>query len=256
VESLIPEDALAELNARFETAEPQEILRWALLESGLERVAVASAFQSEGTAILHMAARIRSDVPVLFLETGFHFAETLAFKERLTERLGLNVVDLTGDYTVESQAEKFGPRLYERNPDLCCDLNKVIPFNRALRELDAWVTGMRRDSSFTRADTPILDQYEMEPGNTLVKVNPIANWTRRDAWAYLKEHDLPRNPLYDMGYASIGCAPCTRMVFPGEDERAGRWSGVGKIECGIHTREADGQAEPVAVPDLAGKRTG
>ena len=241
MQTLLPIDVIVELNARFEHAHPQEILRWALLESGLERVALASAFQAEGTAIMHMATDIRPGVPVLFLETGFHFKETLEFKQRLTEQLGLNVVDLTGDYTVEQQAEKFGPRLYERNPQLCCDLNKVVPFNRALRQLDGWITAMRRDSAWTRANTPILDQYEMEPGKTIVKINPIANWTRREAWAYLKEHDLPRNPLYELGYASIGCAPCTRTVYAGEDERAGRWSGIMKTECGIHAQEHDNQ---------------
>jgi phosphoadenosine phosphosulfate reductase len=147
VQTLLDEALIRDLNARFETAEPQEILAWALDASGLERVCVASAFQAEGTAVIHMAAQIRPEVPILFLETGFHFAETLAFKQRLRETLGLNVVDLTGDYTVDAQTAEFGPRLYERNPKLCCELNKVIPFNRALRHYDAWVTSMRRDSS-------------------------------------------------------------------------------------------------------------
>lgn len=243
---MLSEERIEELNARFEGAPPEQILRWALQDSGLEKVAVASAFQREGTCLIHMAAQIRPDVPILFLETGFHFAETLAFKEKLTEEMGLNVVDLTGDHTVDSQAEAYGPRLYERDPSLCCELNKVIPFNRALRGFDAWVTGMRRDSSWTRRDTPILLQYELEPGKTLLRVNPIANWTKRDAWAYQKEHQIPHNPLYDLGYASIGCAPCTRIVFPGEDERAGRWSGTGKIECGIQSPEAERSEEASA----------
>jgi phosphoadenosine phosphosulfate reductase len=237
MQPLLAEDVRA-LNDRLEGEQPQEIVRWALQDSGLERTAIASAFQVEGTCIIHMGVQVQPDVPILFLETGFHFAETLAFKQRLAEQLGLNVVDLIGDHTVESQAEAYGERLYERNPDLCCELNKVIPFNRALRKLDGWLTAMRRDSAWTRRNTPIVDQYELEPGKQIVKVNPIANWTRRDAWAYLKEHRLPHNPLYELGYASIGCAPCTRMVFPGEDERAGRWSGVGKTECGIHEQEA------------------
>jgi phosphoadenosine phosphosulfate reductase len=241
----LPENLVRELNQRFETAEPQAILRWALEESDLERIAIASAFQAEGTCVMHMAVQVRSDIPVLFLETGFHFAETLGFKERLTEQLGLNVVDVVGDYTEDTQADAFGPRLYERDPTLCCQLNKVTPFNRVLRGMDAWITSMRRDSAWTRTRAPIIDQYEHEPGLTLVKVNPIANWTKRTVWAYLREHGIPHNPLYDLGYASIGCAPCTRMVFPGEDERAGRWSGQMKTECGIHvgeTHEQDGAA--------------
>jgi phosphoadenosine phosphosulfate reductase len=236
--TLLSERELVQVNERLEHAEPSEIVRWALLESGLERVAIASAFQAEGTCVMHMATRIRPDVPVLFLETGFHFAETLAFKAQLTERLELNVTDLVGEHTVESQAAAFGPRLYERDPDRCCDINKVQPMLGALRELDAWITAFRRDSSPTRSTSPIIDRYEFEPGRWIVKINPVVNWTRRDTWAYLAEHDLPRNPLYDLGYASIGCAPCTRMPFAGEPERAGRWAGLSKWECGIQQRES------------------
>jgi phosphoadenosine phosphosulfate reductase len=229
------------LNERFESAEPSEVLRWALEDSGLERVAIASAFQAEGTVVIHLATRIRPDVPILFLETGFQFAETLAFKQRLTELLGLNVVDLVGEYSNERQEAEFGPRLYERDPELCCEINKVRPMFEALRGLDAWITSVRRDSSPTRADTPIVDRYELEPGREIVKVNPMATWTRQQVWRYLKDHDLPHNPLYDLGYASIGCAPCTRLRFSGEPERAGRWAGIAKWECGIHVNESAGQ---------------
>ena len=239
---MLDEAQVTDLNVRFEHATPQEMLGWALVGSGIERVAVASAFQREGTAIIHMATRIRPDIPVLFLETGFHFAETLAFKEQLTERYGLNVVELTGEHTVASQEAAFGPRLYERDPDRCCRINKVEPFQRALEGFDAWITGMRRDSAWTRARSPLVTCYEVSPGHPIVRINPIANWTQRDVWAYLKEHDIPHNPLYDLGFASIGCAPCTRAVAPGEDERAGRWSGTGKIECGIQAPEAQLQA--------------
>jgi len=237
-QTLLSERDLAAVNERLERCDPSEIVRWALLESGLERIAVASAFQAEGACVMHMATRIRPDVPVLFLETGFHFAETLAFKAQLTDLLDLNVTDLVGEHTVESQEAAFGPRLYEREPDRCCDINKVRPMLGALRELDAWITAFRRDSSPTRATSPIVDRYEFEPGRWIVKINPVVNWTRRDTWAYLADHDLPRNPLYDLGYASIGCAPCTRMPFAGEPERAGRWAGLSKWECGIQQREA------------------
>jgi phosphoadenosine phosphosulfate reductase len=249
MQTLIGEDLIREMNAALEAAGPEEIVRWALEDSGVQRIAVASAFQAEGTAIIHMAVSVRPEVPVLFLQTGFHFAETLAFKERLSELLGLNVVDLTGDETVESQGRRYGDRLYERDPKRCCQLNKVVPLNRAFESLDGWITGMRRDSAWTRKDTPILSRTELDSGKALLKVNPIANWSRREAWAYLSEHDLPHNPMYDLGYSSIGCAPCTRMVFPGEDERAGRWSGLLKTECGIHVREAAAQDEPDDDPD-------
>ncbi|MFL5797125.1 MAG: phosphoadenylyl-sulfate reductase [Actinomycetota bacterium] len=242
-----PDDLIDDLNSRFEHEEPREILRWALVDSDLERVAVASSFQAEGTCVIDMAAKLRPEVPILFLETGFHFAETLAFREQLAERLGLNVVDLVGEHTVESQAATFGERLYEREPDECCRINKVEPFAEALHGFDAWITALRRDSSPSRAAIPILEQYQLEPGRWMLKVNPVAKWTRREAWDYLRQNDLPHNPLYDLGYAQIGCAPCTRTVFTGEDERAGRWDGSQKVECGIHVRST-AQPQPSEVP--------
>ena len=238
--TLLSDDDLRSLNERFEDARPAEIVQWALAESGLVGVALASAFQAEGTCVMHMATRVRPDVPVLFLETGFHFAETLTFKQELTERLGLNVVELRGAYTPETQQEAFGPRLFERAPERCCEINKVQPMLEALRGREGWVTAFRRDSSPTRANAPIVDRYELESGAWIVKVNPVATWTRRDTWAYLREHALPHNPLYDLGYGSIGCAPCTRMPFPGEHEREGRWAGLSKWECGIQERGSGG----------------
>jgi phosphoadenosine phosphosulfate reductase len=238
VKTLLPAAEVSSLNQKFEDSHPLDILRWTFDQSGLERVAIASAFQAEGTVVMHLATTLRPDVPILFLETGYQFAETLAFKEQLTERFGLNVLDLVGEYTVEQQAAALGPRLYERDPELCCELNKVQPMFEALRDLDAWVTAFRRESSPTRAWAPFVEQYELEPDRWIVKVNPMAAWTKQQVWRYLKEHDLPHNPLYDLGYASIGCAPCTRMQFPGEPERAGRWAGLSKWECGIHQAEA------------------
>jgi phosphoadenosine phosphosulfate reductase len=242
--TLLSDDDIAALNLGFEDAQPSDILSWALEKSGLDRIAIASAFQTEGTVVIHMATRIVPDVPILFLETGFQFAETLAFKEQLTERLELNVVDLVGEYTTDRQAAEFGPRLYERDSELCCELNKVRPMFEALRGLDAWITSVRRDSSPTRAQTPIVERYELEPGRAIVKINPMANWTKPQVWRYLKEHDLPHNPLYDLGYSSIGCAPCTRLRFAGEPERAGRWAGIAKWECGIHVNETARQGSP------------
>jgi phosphoadenosine phosphosulfate reductase len=243
MQTLLPDEELLALNIAFEQAHPREILSWALETSGIERIALASAFQTEGTVVMHMATQIRPRIPILFLETGYQFAETLAFKQQVTDRLSLNVVDLYGEYTVERQAEEFGPRLFERDPEMCCDLNKVRPMFEALRPFDGWITALRRDSSPTRANAPFVDQYEIEPGRWMVKINPMATWTHQDVWRYLKEHDLPHNPLYDLGYSSIGCAPCTRMRFAGEPERAGRWAGKPKWECGIHTEEASKQAK-------------
>jgi phosphoadenosine phosphosulfate reductase len=238
LQTLLPADELVALNDRFEAAHPREIVSWALERSGLERIAIASAFQAEGTIVMHIATQMRPDIPILFLETGYQFAETLAFKEQLAERMSLNVVDLVGTYTVKRQAEVMGPRLFERDPETCCDLNKVQPMFEALRGLDAWITAFRRESSPTRATAPFVQQYELEPDRWIVKVNPMAAWSGRDVWAYLKEHDLPHNPLYDLGYSSIGCAPCTRMRLPDEPERAGRWAGLSKWECGIQVTPA------------------
>jgi phosphoadenosine phosphosulfate reductase len=239
MQTLLPSDELVALNIAFEDAHPREVLSWALERSGLERIAIASAFQAEGTVVMHLATRIRPDIPILFLETGYQFAETLAFKEQLAERMGLHVLDLVGEHTVAGQAAELGPRLFERDPERCCELNKVQPMFQALRELDAWITAFRRESSPTRATASFVQQYELEPGRWIVKVNPMAAWSRPQVWAYLKEHDLPHNPLYDLGYSSIGCAPCTRMRFADEPERAGRWAGLSKWECGIQTVPAE-----------------
>ncbi len=244
MDTLLSDEQIVGLNARFEQAHPREIIEWALGDSGLERVAIASAFQADGTVVMHMAAQIRPDVPVLFLETGYQFAETLAFKERYADLVGLKVIDLYGEHTVESQAAEHGPRLYERDSDRCCEINKVRPMMDALRDLDGWITAFRRDSSPTRADAPFVQRYEVVEDRWIVKINPMAAWSRAQVWGYLSEHDLPHNPLYDLGYASIGCAPCTRLRFAGEPERAGRWAGLSKWECGIHTDEAASQPKP------------
>lgn len=240
---VLPDEEVARLNERFEAGDPGEILEWALTDERLSNIAIASAFQADGTAVMHMATRIRPGLRVLFLDTGFHFAETLALRDEIVGRLGVEIVNLKGEFaSPEEQERAVGPRLYERDPNRCCDINKVRPFIAALRGLDAWVTSLRRDSSPTRADTPIVDQYELEPGKWIVKVNPVANWHRLDARRYLEEHDLPANPLYQLGYASIGCAPCTRLRLPGEPERAGRWAEKPKWECGIHQRESATQS--------------
>ena len=253
MQTLLSTDELLARNEAFERAHPAEIVRWALEDSGLDRIAIASAFQAEGTVVMHLATQIRPLIPILFLETGFQFAETLAFKEQMTERLGLNVVDLVGQRTVAEQEAAEGPRLYERDPVRCCEMNKVQPMLEALRGLDAWMTAFRRDSSPTRAGAPFVEQYELEPARMIVKINPMAGWSRRDTWEYLREHDLPHNPLYDLGYTSIGCAPCTRTRFAGEPERAGRWAGKARWECGIHT---GGAALQEIGPDPSPDRSG
>lgn len=224
-------DALKAQSAALEGRSPVEILSFAL--ATWDRIAISTGFGPEGCALVHMAVGLRPDLPIFTVDTGFLFAETVALRERFVERYQINLTVLEGKTSLIEQARLYGPRLYERDTDRCCALRKVEPTERALDGLDAWIAGLRRDQSASRAGIDILERYEHR-GAPLVKVNPLANWTRGDTWRYLLDHDVPYNPLLDQGYRSIGCAPCTRPVGADEDERAGRWDGQ-KQECGIHT---------------------
>jgi phosphoadenosine phosphosulfate reductase len=217
---------------------PRGILEWAAATTG--DLAVATSFQSSGLAILHMLTGIREDVPVLFLDTGFHFPETLAFRDRIVEMWDLNLVVLTGEHkSAQGQAEIHGAELYRRDPDRCCFINKVEPLQRALEAFDGWISGLRRDQSPLRADTPLVEAQLLPSGKEILKIHPLAHWTKADVDRYLVDHSIPTHPLLEQGFASIGCWPCTRAVRPGEDERAGRWDGFGKAECGIHSFGVD-----------------
>lgn len=219
---------------RLDHGEPQDILRWTA--ESIPSLAVATSFQSSGLVILHMLEGIRRGLPVLFLDTGFHFRETHEFKARIVEMFDLNLVELRGDHgSVEGQTAVYGPELYKRDPDKCCHINKVEPLQRALEEYDGWISGIRRDQSPLRAGTPIIEAQMLPSGNETLKIHPLANWTREQVSAYLKENGIPTHPLLEKGFRSIGCFPCTRRIEEGEDERAGRWEGLTKTECGIHT---------------------
>jgi phosphoadenosine phosphosulfate reductase len=225
----------AELKARsaaLETATPEEILRFAF--ASYPRIAISTAFGPEGCALIDLAWRIEPKVMVFTVDTDFLFPESVSLRERFVEKYHLDLTVLKGSVTLEEQERRHGLRLYERDTDTCCALRKVEPTRRALVGLDAWIAGLRRDQSGTRAHIDILERYDHDDGTPLVKVNPLARWTRKDTWKYLLDHDVPYNPLLDQGYTSIGCWPCTRPVGEGEDERAGRWGGQ-KAECGIHT---------------------
>ncbi len=218
----------------LEDATPQGMLGWA--SSTIDRLAVATSFQSSGLVILHMLRELRPDVPVLFLETGFHFPETLAFRDQIAEMWDLKIVDLRGEHgSLQGQNEQYGTELYKRDPDKCCFINKVEPLQKALEEYDGWISGLRRDQSPLRADTPIVEAQLLPSGNEVLKIHPLAHWTKADVESYTSEHGIPTHPLLERGFASIGCWPCTRAIKPGEDERAGRWEGLGKNECGIHS---------------------
>lgn len=220
---------IAQLNAEFEKKTPQEIIAWAVKEFS-PKIAVSSSFGSTSAVLLHMAAQVQPGIRILFLETGFHFPETLAFRDDLIRRLNLNVENLKSVMPREEFRKVYG-NLYERDPDKCCYLNKVEPLKIALAGLEAWITAIRRGQTEERKNVQFVEEYE----GGIYKINPLAFWTSKQIWEYLKAHDLPYHPLFEQGFTSIGCAPCTRCTSPGENERAGRWSGSQKKECGIHT---------------------
>jgi len=222
------EHTAAEANARLETASAAHLADWAIATFG-KRLIVAASMQD--TILPHLFGTRLEGVDTLFLETGYHFAETLATRDEAALRLPITVVNALPRQTVAEQDAEFGPRLHDRDPVLCCAMRKVEPLGRALAGYDAWVTGLRRADAATRADAPVI-AWDAKHG--LVKINPLALWSDAQVEAYQVEHDLPRNPLVARGYPSIGCEPCTRAVKPGEDARAGRWSGTDKTECGLH----------------------
>jgi phosphoadenosine phosphosulfate reductase len=216
------------LNRIFESASPQEILTWAW-KTFAPLIAATSSFQSQSLPLLHMIGQYAPDMPVLFLDTGFHFPETLAFRDQLILELGIRVQNLSAPETDDDSRRRYED-LHRTDPDLCCYINKVEPLQRAKAGLRAWVTGIRRDQTEARRNTPIVSMER----DGKYKICPMATWTDRDVWRYINEHDLPVHPLLQQGYMSIGCAPCTRPVTAGEDYRAGRWAGRNKTECGLH----------------------
>jgi len=218
------------INRELEQRTPQEILRWACDRFQPDAFLTCS-FQHDGVALAHMLGDIAPQLPVVFINTGFHFPETLAYRDLIVQRLGLNLVELHPIMPRAEFAEKHGLDLYARNPDLCCHINKVEPLRQYLPGKRAWINGRRREQASTRQALHVVEAYQ----DGLVKINPLISWTSRDTFRYLEQHTLPLHPLFEKGYTSIGCAPCTRPVLPGEDERAGRWAGQDKTECGIHT---------------------
>lgn len=220
---------LAERAGRdLEDASALDVLRWAADTFG-RRFCVTSSM--EDAVVAHLASRAMPGVDVVFLDTGYHFPETIGTRDAVAAVMDVNVLTITPRQTVAEQDAEYGPKLHDRDPDLCCALRKVAPLEEGLRGYDAWATGLRRDESPTRANTPVV---AWDAKRQKVKIAPIARWTQDDVEAYVAEHGVLTNPLLMDGYPSIGCEPCTRRVRPGEDARAGRWAGLGKTECGIH----------------------
>lgn len=213
---------------RLDGAPAQAVIAWAAEEFG-DRWAIACSMQD--TVLAHLVAQVAPGTTALFLDTGYHFAQTLATRDAVRASYRLTVRDVTPRQSVAEQDAQYGARLHDRDPDLCCWLRKTTPLFDVLAEHEAWGTGLRRAESATRVGAQAVS-FDEEHG--LVKVNPLVDWTDAQVAAYAQQYDTVRNPLLDQGFPSIGCAPCTRAVAPGEDPRAGRWSGTGKTECGIH----------------------
>jgi phosphoadenosine phosphosulfate reductase len=216
---------------RLETAQPEEILRWTV-ERFAPKFTMATAFGPEGMVLIHMLAEIGRETPIFNLDTGYQFQETLELREEVKRRYGIAVEMKQPATTVEEYERQHGGPLYRTNPDQCCMDRKIKVLHEAVLGMHAWASAIRRDQSPDRAKAPIVG-WDKKFG--LVKVSPLANWTKQQVWGLITKHSIPYNPLHDQGYTSIGCWPCTRAVLLGEDERAGRWSGFAKKECGLHT---------------------
>jgi phosphoadenosine phosphosulfate reductase len=220
---------IAERGGRdLEGASALEILAWADEQFGTSW-AVASSMAD--AVVPSLAAKVRPGVDILFLDTGYHFAETIGTRDAVAATLPVNIRTLTAKQSVEEQDASFGARLYERNPDQCCALRKVMPLRKALKDYSAWASGLRRDEADTRKNVHVVEWDEQR---SMVKLNPIAAWTQDDVDRYIADNGILVNPLLSDGYGSIGCWPCTRRLKPGEDARAGRWAGTNKVECGLH----------------------
>jgi phosphoadenosine phosphosulfate reductase len=228
--NIYDKQTLARLSAELEGKQPQDILRWAAAEFQPGLTIACSFGGPTGMALLDMTMKIDPTVEVFYLDTDFLFPETYYLRDICEQKYGFTPIGYKSLLTPDAQAEKHGPELWARDPDLCCELRKVEPNYRALDGKTAWLSGMRRDQSKTRANVSIVDWDEKF---NLVKLNPLASWSEKQVWAYIMDNGVPYNELHDRGYPSIGCTNCTRAVRPGDDPRSGRWAGFAKEECGI-----------------------
>jgi phosphoadenosine phosphosulfate reductase len=218
------------ISDEFEGQPPEAVLRWAVTEFGPD-VALATGFGAEGCVLIAMLSAISSGTRIFYLDTDLLFPETYALRDQLAARYGVRFERRATRLSLEEQAARYGERLWERQPDLCCRLRKVEPLQEMLTGLRAWVTAIRRDQSQARANIRLV---EWDEKFNLIKINPLAAWAARDVWNYIAKYDVPYNQLHDHGFPSIGCTPCTSPVQIGEDPRAGRWRGTQKTECGLH----------------------
>jgi len=230
-ESAESKAGLDQLGIAAESWNPEQVMAWAFDTYG-DKIAIATGMGVEGMALLDIASRVNPDLKIFTGDTEFLFPETYDLMDRVEEKYGIKIERLYSQLTPEEQEHQHGPRLWTNDPDQCCALRKVEPLQRKLATLDAWVTAIRRGQTSNRANVRKID---WDPKFNLAKISPLADWTREQVWNYVVRNDVPYNPLHDQNYPSIGCTHCTRAVKPGEDPRAGRWSGFGKTECGLHT---------------------
>jgi len=212
----------------LDTASAGEILAWASKQFGLSWCVTSSMADA---VLPHLASKAQPGVDVVFLDTGYHFAETIGTRDAVAATLPVTIKTITARQTVAEQDAEFGPKLHDRNPDLCCAMRKVAPLADALAPYTAWASGLRRDEAVTRANVRVVEWDEQR---SMIKLNPIAAWTQDDVDTYIADNGILVNPLLFDGYGSVGCAPCTRRLFEGENARAGRWAGTSKVECGLH----------------------
>lgn len=224
---------LERVQALAEGWTPQQVLSWAFAKYG-DKVELATGMGVEGMVLTDMAWRVDPNLKVFTGDTEFLFAETYDLMDRVEKKYGIEIERLYSRLTPEEQERQYGPQLWASDPDQCCAIRKVEPLRRKLATLDAWVTAIRRGQTRERSQ---IRKIDWDPKFNLIKICPLADWTREQVWNYVFEHDVPYNPLHDQNYPSIGCTHCTRAIQPGEDSRAGRWSGFGKTECGLHTPE-------------------
>lgn len=222
----------------LEGAEAAAILQWASRHLG-PKLTFATGFGVEGCVVIDLIARNQLPIDLFTLDTGLLFPETYELWRRLEARYGITIRAVRPEHTVAEQERAHGPALWERDPDRCCELRKVVPLRRALAGYDAWITAIRRDQTAERANARVV---EHDRKFDLIKINPLVTWTHDDVWGHLYAHDVPYNPLHEQGYPSIGCQPCTAAVLPGEGARAGRWRGRSKKECGLHVLPPDRKA--------------
>ncbi|MWC28253.1 phosphoadenylyl-sulfate reductase [Paenibacillus sp. MMS18-CY102] len=229
--NLLEKEALAAQKAiELEDATPEAIIQYAI--ETFPNITFACSFGAEDVVLVDMIQKVNPNIDTFYLDTDFHFAETLATRDALAERYpNIRYVQVKPEITPEEQAAQHGDELWKSDPNQCCNIRKVQPLTKILSQYECWITGIRRDQAPTRANSKKVE-YDYKFG--LMKFNPLASWTNEDVWNYIRENNVPYNPLHDNNYPSIGCTHCTRQVMPGEDPRAGRWSGNDKTECGLH----------------------